>query len=123
MSTHSPLAAPRPSATPSRCQCSSSHSFDLFAKIPYHSLPEHDRAVFWDDGLHLTPDGYDWMGHHVATALLAILDRQHPPGAPEPATPKDHADGPGDSQAFDEEEGSPDVISQGYVVVRRRDLE
>ncbi|KAM4059772.1 GDSL-like lipase/Acylhydrolase family protein [Hirsutella rhossiliensis] len=99
------------------------YALDLFAKIPYHSLLEQDRDAFWDDGLHLTADGYDWMGRHIADGLLAILKQHDQPEAAKPATRKRRTKSDGDGQAFDEETGSPDVISQGYVVVRRRDLD
>ena len=50
-----------------------SNSFDLKSKIPYHSLTEEQRETYWDDGLHLTAEGYDWMGDHIADALIPLV--------------------------------------------------
>lgn len=52
-----------------------SHALDLLPKIPFHALSESDRDAYWDDGLHLTADGYDWMGGHIADGLLRILSQ------------------------------------------------
>ncbi|PFH55847.1 hypothetical protein XA68_17516 [Ophiocordyceps unilateralis] len=94
------------------------YAFDLFSKIPYHSLEQAERDRFWDDGLHLTPDGYDWMGGHVADELLRILKPPVNPRAQRLSKDRERDDG-----AFDEEAGSPYEISRGYVVVRRKDLD
>ncbi|KAF5022239.1 hypothetical protein F66182_5712 [Fusarium sp. NRRL 66182] len=94
------------------------HAFDLHSKIPYHSLSEEDRSRYWDDGLHLRDEGYDWMGSHIADALIAILQRQGTLG--EPALPK--TAGPSDVIAmddqvvFDEEDGNPRNLSEGIPV-------
>ncbi|RDA96067.1 hypothetical protein CP533_5847 [Ophiocordyceps camponoti-saundersi (nom. inval.)] len=88
-------------------------ALDLFSKIPFHSLQQSDREKFWDDGLHLTPDGYDWMGGHVADGLLRILKPSEPSRARRLSND--------DNRVFDEEAESPE-ISRGYVVVRRKDL-
>lgn len=53
-----------------------SHAFDLKEKIPYHSLSDDDREKYWDDGLHLAPDGYDWMGDHIADYLIPVIQRE-----------------------------------------------
>jgi lysophospholipase L1-like esterase len=55
-----------------------SFAFDLNKAIPYHSLTDDERKRYWDDGLHLTPAGYDWMGGHVGDALVEIIRRQDP---------------------------------------------
>ncbi|KKF94236.1 hypothetical protein CFO_g3393 [Ceratocystis platani] len=41
--------------------------------IPYHSLDDQSRELYWNDGLHLTEDGYDWMGGFIADELIRIL--------------------------------------------------
>ncbi|KYK58608.1 hypothetical protein DCS_05625 [Drechmeria coniospora] len=51
-----------------------SYSFDLHAKVPFHSLSVADQDKYWDDGLHLTADGYWWMGGHIADGLLQIFE-------------------------------------------------
>lgn len=102
-----------------------SHSFDLRSKIPYHSLTDAEKVRYWDDGLHLTADGYDWMGDHIADALIPILKRElrlsqtrsfPPPPVRPPQTTKD-------DRPLEEEIGDPRDIRSGYVVVRRRDLD
>ncbi|KAG6018589.1 hypothetical protein E4U41_003757 [Claviceps citrina] len=76
-----------------------SYTFDLHAKLPYHSLSEQDREKYWDDGLHLTAQGYDWMGGHVAEGFLAASglakqqDQQQPSG-PAPASTTGGEDAP-----------------------------
>ncbi|KJZ78405.1 hypothetical protein HIM_02443 [Hirsutella minnesotensis 3608] len=100
------------------------YTLNLFEKIPYHSLSQDDRDRFWDDGLHLTEDGYDWMGGHIADGLLPLLRKQaEPQAAPKPAVHKRATKSGDDHRTFDEEAGSPDVLSQGYIVVRKRDLD
>lgn len=42
---------------------------DLEKRLPYHSMDEAERARYWDDGLHLTADGYDLMAQYVFDAL------------------------------------------------------
>jgi lysophospholipase L1-like esterase len=46
--------------------------FDLHAKLPYHSMPQNERKEIWDDGLHLTPQGYERMGELVAERLMEL---------------------------------------------------
>lgn len=102
-----------------------SYSFDLTPRIPYHSLSKEERDTYWDDGVHLTGDGYDWMGGHIADALLQIVSQEGK--SPEVAKPKPKSRrSPAkkeDERALDEEAGSPNHISQGYVVVRKKDLD
>ncbi|KAM5355949.1 hypothetical protein ACJ41O_002595 [Fusarium nematophilum] len=52
------------------------HVFDLRSHIPYHSLSEEDRKKYWHDFMHLGSEGYDWMGNHIADALIEILQRE-----------------------------------------------
>ncbi|PHH51080.1 hypothetical protein CFIMG_004318RA [Ceratocystis fimbriata CBS 114723] len=49
------------------------YAFDLHTRIPYHSLDDQSRELYWNDGLHLTEDGYDWMGGFIADELIRIL--------------------------------------------------
>ena len=136
-----------------------SHSFDLRAHIPYHSLTEDQRDDLWDDGLHMTPAGYNRMGQHIADALIRLIQQEEEeqqlakakPRVKEPVTVKadrsipDQESGNAKDQeghqakakprtrksaarkddilVFDEETGDAKNISQGYVVVRKRDLE
>lgn len=47
-----------------------SHAFDLHKHIPYHSATEDFRELIFDDGLHLTAEGYDLVGDLVADWLI-----------------------------------------------------
>lgn len=91
--------------------------------IPYHTLAPDARQKYWDDGLHLTPTGYDWMGDHIASHLISVLCATEPPcPAPTKRTiriPK----GLKDDADIAEEDGDPRRLSRGYVFVRRQDLD
>lgn len=80
-----------------------SHTLDLHQKIPYNSLNDSQRNLYWNDGVHLTEDGYDWMADHIADALIPLIVA--------------------DMARLDEEEELPKGISRGYVVVRKQDLD
>ncbi|KAG4416287.1 hypothetical protein IFR04_010568 [Cadophora malorum] len=49
------------------------HTLDLYAMIPYHSMPEAERDEIWDDGLHFTPEGYERVGGMVANRMIELL--------------------------------------------------
>ncbi|KAJ5573524.1 SGNH hydrolase [Penicillium hispanicum] len=49
------------------------YAFDLCSKIPYHAASETFREETFDDGLHLTAKGYDFMGSLVGEHLVALL--------------------------------------------------
>lgn len=53
--------------------------------------------------MHLSEEGYAWMGNHIADALVPFIV--------------------GDTTRLEEEEEHPKDISRGYVVVRRDDLD
>lgn len=105
-----------------------SYAFDLASAIPYFALPPPKRTLYWDDGVHLTPSGYEWMGGHVADALIKIMIEEATAGT-----------GAGGSQGtrrarrmlryakdellFEEETGDPSLIHEGYVIVRLKDLD
>lgn len=50
-----------------------SYTFDLYSVIPYASADEATRDRLWDDGLHLTGEGYKMMGDAIAARLFEIL--------------------------------------------------
>ncbi|KAJ6790376.1 hypothetical protein PWT90_04214 [Aphanocladium album] len=79
------------------------YTFNLFEKLPCKSLNDFKRDVYWDDGVHLTAEGYNWMGDLIADALIPLVL--------------------GDSVKLEEEEETPKGISRGYVVVRKEDLD
>ncbi|GJC92387.1 GDSL-like lipase/acylhydrolase [Colletotrichum higginsianum] len=95
------------------------HAFDLNSRIPYHSLTERERNRYWDDGLHLTAAGYDWMGAHVAEALGDLVELERNPDSRRARRARRHIE---EEICFDEEDGDPRSLSGGYVVVRMRDL-
>jgi hypothetical protein len=80
-----------------------------------------DRERYWDDHIHFTADGYDLIGNKVGMALVSLLAQER---GNEPARPqKRRRLFKGDDKAFEEEVGDPSAIDQGYVVVRRADLD
>ncbi|CRK17698.1 hypothetical protein BN1708_002981 [Verticillium longisporum] len=107
------------------------YAFDLASAIPYFALPPPKRTLYWDDGVHLTPSGYEWMGGHVADALIKIMIEEATAAAAA-------GTGAGGSQGtrrarrmlryakdellFEEETGDPSLIHEGYVIVRLKDL-
>ncbi|KAF5536156.1 esterase [Fusarium napiforme] len=90
--------------------------------IPYHSLSERDRERYWDDGLHLRDEGYDWMGNHIADALIDILWSEGTFEEPINSRASEVL-ALEDEVQFDEEDGNPRNINEGYVVVRKKDLD
>jgi hypothetical protein len=84
-------------------------------------MSESDRERYWDDHIHFTPDGYDLIGNKVGMALVSLLAQE---SGNEPARPqKRRRMFKDDSKTFEEEAGDPSAIDQGYVVVRRADLD
>ncbi|KAJ5930834.1 hypothetical protein N7466_006327 [Penicillium verhagenii] len=49
------------------------YSFDLRPKIPYRGSSDEFIEKIFDDGLHLTADGYDLMGRSIGLCLADIL--------------------------------------------------
>jgi lysophospholipase L1-like esterase len=45
----------------------------LHSKIPYHTASEVFREEMFDDGLHLTSQGYDFFGSLVGKHLVNLL--------------------------------------------------
>jgi len=97
------------------------HVFDLHKAVPYWAMSESDRKKYWDDHIHFTPAGYDLIGNKVGISLVSLLAREK---ANDPQRPqKRRRLFKGDEKKFVEETGDPSAIDQGYVVVRRVDLE
>ncbi|GBB99700.1 hypothetical protein RclHR1_00360049 [Rhizophagus clarus] len=42
---------------------------DLSKELPFNSIPEDQRNLYWDDGVHLTVEGYDHMGDIIFEVL------------------------------------------------------
>ena len=87
--------------------------------MPYHTLTEDEKADRWDDGLHLKPKGYDWMGSSIADALIPLLERDQQVYRPQP---KESHDPKEDERFSEEEDGSSKDIKAGYVMIRKKDL-
>ncbi|KAK4240323.1 SGNH hydrolase-type esterase domain-containing protein [Achaetomium macrosporum] len=98
------------------------HVFDLHKAVPYWGMSEKDRERYWDDHLHFTPDGYDLIGNKVGTELVSILAAERAAADPRPPKRRRRMF-KDDDEKFEEEAGDPSAINQGYVVVRRTDLD
>ena len=44
---------------------SKTHFVDLWNGLPFGTLPAEERVLYWVDGLHMTPRGYDKMAHII----------------------------------------------------------
>ncbi len=119
--------------------------FDLCAALPYHEMPPAKRARIWyPDGIHLTEEGYDYVGEKIAEALTRIVRlaeaqdtdiRNSAPGPADARRPhQSHQSHQSQQQQqqqqralrqarFEEEMGDQKLLSQGYIVVRRTDLD
>lgn len=102
------------------CPVCNSHAFDLHAAIPYFAMTETDREKYWDDNIHFTPTGYDLIGTKVGMALVSLLVKDKLKGETPARQRRWYRD---DDAMFEEEGGDPGSINQGYIVVRRKDLE
>ena len=47
---------------------------DLWNGLPFGSLPQEERALYWVDGAHMTPRGYDRMAGLIFDCLNQHLD-------------------------------------------------
>lgn len=101
--------------------------FDLHSALPYLDMPPAKRSRIWeDDGVHLTEAGYDYMGEKIAEALTRIIRL-----AEAQETEISNLVGDGDARQrraieqliFEEERGDPKLLSQGYIFVRKADLD
>lgn len=84
-----------------------------------------EREKYWDDHIHLTPAGYDLMGEKIAARLVELI---MPPGRLQNTNGGDRVAKKkrlfrDDERSFEEETGDDNQLGQGYVVVRRKDLE
>lgn len=99
--------------------------FDLNKAVPYHDMAPEDRPKYWNrDGVHLTADGYNLMGEKIAEELVRITKLAE---AQETEISNIVTDA-GQRRAieeliFEEERGNPRLLSQGYIVVRKTDLD
>ncbi|KAI1121447.1 GDSL-like Lipase/Acylhydrolase [Nemania abortiva] len=99
--------------------------FDLFKELPYHNMTPEDRAKYWNpDGVHLQAAGYDLMGEKIGDALVRILRLAEAQGTDISSVVSDARQRKAiESLIFEEEMGDPRLLSQGYIVVRKKDLD
>ncbi|KAI0597971.1 SGNH hydrolase [Biscogniauxia sp. FL1348] len=99
--------------------------FDLASAIPYHAATEADRDAHWcEDGLHMTAAGYDALGARVAEALARIVRLAEAQDTDISSVVTDARQRRAiEELIFEEERGDPRLLSQGYIIVRRRDLD
>jgi len=50
--------------------------FDLAQKLTWNQMDEETRWQMWDDGVHLTIDGYDLMGDLIVEALSPLVKQE-----------------------------------------------
>ncbi|KAI1214193.1 SGNH hydrolase [Annulohypoxylon truncatum] len=99
--------------------------FDLYNAIPYHDMVPEDRPKYWEmDGVHLSADGYNLMGEKIAEQLIRVIrlaEAQEDDIKSIAADPKQRQ--AIEDMIFEEERGNPKLLSQGYIVVRKSDLD
>ncbi|KAI1119651.1 GDSL-like Lipase/Acylhydrolase [Nemania sp. NC0429] len=99
--------------------------FDLSKELPYHNMPPQDRGKYWDpDGVHLQAAGYDLMGEKIGDALVRILRLAEAQSTDISSVVSDARQRKAiEDLIFEEEMGNPRLLSQGYIVVRKKDLD
>ncbi|CAF9936277.1 MAG: hypothetical protein ALECFALPRED_006751 [Alectoria fallacina] len=55
------------------------YSFDIYSAIRYTGIDKDLREKLWDDGLHLTSEGYKVMGDVIAVRMLELLKMTQQP--------------------------------------------
>ncbi|RGB27401.1 SGNH hydrolase-type esterase domain-containing protein [Rhizophagus diaphanus] len=48
---------------------------DLSKELPINSIPKDQKELYWDDGVHLTVEGYDHMGDIIFEALYSHIKK------------------------------------------------
>lgn len=66
--------------------------FDLAEQLTWSGMDEETRWHMWDDGVHLTIDGYDLMGDLIVAALGPLVKQDAGPAAVNGST-SDHKKG------------------------------
>ncbi|KAI0206254.1 GDSL-like Lipase/Acylhydrolase [Astrocystis sublimbata] len=99
--------------------------FDLFKELPYHDMAPEDRGRYWDmDGLHLQAAGYDVMGEKIGDGLVRILRLAEAQGTDISSIASDARQRKAiEDLIYEEERGDPKLLSQGYIIVRKKDLD
>ncbi|RYP53425.1 hypothetical protein DL768_001570 [Monosporascus sp. mg162] len=99
--------------------------FDLFSALPYNAMPPAQRARIWEpDGVHLTSEGYSFMGERIAEALAQIVRLAEAQDTDISSVVSDARQRRAiEGLIFEEERGDHKLLSQGYIVVRKSDLD
>lgn len=99
--------------------------FDLYSALPYKTMPPAKRSRIWnEDAVHLTEEGYDYMGEKIAEALTRIIRLAEAQDTEISSVVSDARQRRAIEELILEEEmGNPKLLSQGYIVVRKTDLE
>ena len=86
--------------------------------------PEERDSIWKFDGLHLSAAGYDLMGQKIAEGLLKIMQLEEAQNTEISSIVTDARQRRMiEDMIFEEERGSPKLLSQGYIVVRKADLD
>ncbi|KAI1073524.1 SGNH hydrolase [Whalleya microplaca] len=101
------------------------YTYDLYTAVPYHDMIPADRPKYWEmDGVHLTAAGYDLAGEKVAEGLARIMRLAEAQDTEISSVVTDARQRRAIEQLiFEEERGDPRLLSQGYIVVRKADLD
>lgn len=88
-------------------------------------MAPQDRGRYWDpDGLHLQAAGYDLMGEKIGDAIVRILRLAEAQSTDISSIVSDARQRKAiEDLIFEEEMGNPRLLSQGYIVVRKKDLD
>lgn len=93
-------------------------------------MPPAKRSRIWEgDGVHLTEAGYDYMGEKIAEALTRIVRLAEAQDTEISSLVPSGVAGARQRRAIEqlilleEERGDPKLLSQGYIVVRKTDLD
>ncbi|RYP91500.1 hypothetical protein DL770_002346 [Monosporascus sp. CRB-9-2] len=99
--------------------------FDLFSALPYNAMPPAQRARIWEpDGVHLTSEGYSFMGERIAEALAQIVRLAEAQDTEISSVVSNARQRRAiEGLIFEEERGDHKLLSQGYIVVRKSDLD
>ncbi|RYP75074.1 hypothetical protein DL769_003870 [Monosporascus sp. CRB-8-3] len=99
--------------------------FDLFSALPYNAMPPAQRSRIWEpDGVHLTSDGYSFMGEKIAEALAQIVRLAEAQDTEISSVVSDARQRRAvEGLIFEEERGDHRLLSQGYIVVRKSELD
>lgn len=86
--------------------------------------PDERDSIWKFDGLHLSPAGYDLMGQKIAEALIKIIQLEEAQNTEISSVVTDARKRRMiEDMIFEEEIGDPKLLSQGYIVVRKADLD